>query len=360
MIRNFFEGLKVLDLSSVLAGPLTASFFAETGAEVTKIENKLTGGDVTRQWKLRSEDPDNPYSAYYCAANFGKKVLLLDLSNAEDRTMAEQLVSESDIIISNFQKKTAEKLGLTPDQISTRYPKAIFAQLSAYDYDDPRPGYDLVMQAETGYISMNGTTDGKLCKMPVAMIDILAAHQMKEAILMALLNKMKTGLGSTLHVSLYKSALSGLANQASNYLMCGHIPEPMGTLHPNIAPYGDMFYSSDCIPFILAVGSDAQFKKLWKTLIKADENYYTFDTNIKRLEKRFRLQELLQSHFSHFPFTVLEFLLKENNIPYCRISDLSEVFSRSESNCMINVELKDQNIRLKSVSAIAFDIKRNS
>jgi crotonobetainyl-CoA:carnitine CoA-transferase CaiB-like acyl-CoA transferase len=359
-MRNFFEGLKVLDLSSVLAGPLTASFFAETGAEVTKIENKLTGGDVTRQWKLNSEDPDNPYSAYYSAANFGKKVLLLDLTSAEDRAIAEQLISESDIIISNFQKKTAEKLRLTPDLIFKCYPKVIFSQLSAYEYDDPRPGYDLVMQAETGYISMNGTTDGTLCKMPVAMIDILAAHQMKEAILIALIHRMQTGQGSILHISLYKSALSGLANQASNYLMCNHIPGPMGTLHPNIAPYGDLFYSSESIAFMLAIGSDAQFEKLWKTLIKAVENYHTFDTNIKRLENRSRLQELLQSNFSYVPFYTLESLLSENNIPYCRIADLSKVFDKPESESMINVELKDHNLRLKSVSAIAFDIKTHS
>ncbi|HRG42607.1 MAG TPA: CaiB/BaiF CoA-transferase family protein, partial [Saprospiraceae bacterium] len=289
-----FEGLKVLDLSAILAGPLVGSFFAELGADVIKIENKLTKGDATRQWKLTTEDPEATVSAYYCAANYGKDVQLLDLSDEKKRQRIDQLLAESDVVISNFQKKTAEKLKLNPEYICTKFPNLIFAQLSAYTYDDPRPGYDLVMQGETGWISMNGIDGQHMAKLPVAIIDIIAAHQMKEAVLIALLKKMKDGKGSVVHVSLYKSAISALANQASNYLMAGHIPKPLGTLHPNIAPYGDVFSTSDGQKLILAVGSDAQFKKLWFSLTSDEDFYHKFALNSQRISVRSLLQETLQ------------------------------------------------------------------
>jgi len=350
-----FFGLKVLDLSSVLAGPLTASFFAELGADVVKIENKLTGGDATRQWKLSSEDAANPFSAYYFSANFGKKIKLLDLNLAEARQEVEILMSQSDIIVSNFQKKAAKKLELLPDDIIKKYPGVVIAQLSAYDFDDPRPGYDLVMQGETGWISMNGTDNDHLAKLPVAIIDIFAAHQMKEAILIALYKKMKTGMGSVIHVSLFKSAISGLANQASNYLMQQHIPKPIGTLHPNIAPYGDIFTAQDGIKFILAVGSDAQFKKLWFTLNLPHEKYHTFDNNSERLKARGELQAMMQHVFGTLNFESIRGMLEPNNIPYCCIKDLSGVFEHSLAKEMI----KSQTIENKtgqSISSIAFKI----
>lgn len=353
------QGLKVLDLSSILAGPLTGSFFAELGADVIKVENKLIHGDATRQWKLPSEDPSNPYSAYYWSANYGKKILLLDLTNRADRLRIDTYLSNVDIVISNFQKKTASKLQLEPDEILAKYPNVIVAQLSAYEYDDPRPGYDLVMQGETGWISMNGTDNDHLAKLPVAIIDIIAAHQMKEAILLALLKKMTTGQGNIVHVSLYKSAISALANQASNYLMAGHIAQPIGTLHPNIAPYGDLLISQDLKKIILAVGSDAQFKKLWFSLNMPEKDYYTFETNSDRLKYRKNLQNILQQHFGKLSFEKLEYSLKLNNIPFCLVKDTSEVFEDALAKDMINTFLIDQSL-CKSVSNIAFRFPKPS
>lgn len=348
-----FAGLKVLDLSSILAGPLTGSFFAELGAKVVKIENKLTKGDSTRQWKLLSEDKNNPYSAYYCSANYGKEILLMDLATFEDRESLNTYLSTYDIVISNFQKKTAQKLGLEPDVLLNNFPHLIIAQLSAYDYDDPRPGYDLVMQGESGWISMNGTDTDHLAKLPVAIIDIIAAHQMKEAILIAMLKKMTNGNGSILHVSLFKSAISALANQASNYLMEGHIPKPIGTLHPNITPYGDLFTSADEHKFILAVGSDAQFKKLWFSLISDGNLYNTFEYNSERLLHRASLQGILQQHFGKLTFQEISGLMQLNNIPFCSIKDLKEVFTDSLAKEMIKITNFDKIIG-QSVSNVAF------
>ncbi len=349
------NGLKVLDLSGILAGPLTGSFFAELGAEVIKIENKLTGGDATRQWKLPIEDQESPFSAYYYSANFGKKIFTKDLTIPDERIELEKIIAQSDVIISNFQKKTAEKLGLLPMDIIKKYPTVIFAQLSAYNFDDPRPGYDLVMQGETGWISMNGTDDDHLAKLPVAIVDVVAAHQMKEGILIALLKKAKTGAGSVVHVSLYKSSISALVNQASNYLNAGHIPTPIGTLHPNIAPYGDVFKSEDNMKFILAVGSDAQFKKLWFTLISDAEDYGTFEFNFGRVNHRKALQIKLQQHFSKLSFDQIKNLIQYINVPFCLIMNMHDVFTNDLAREMV-LPMKAEKGNVFSISNIAFDI----
>ncbi len=352
------NALKVLDISSVLAGPLTGSFFAEMGAVVLKIENKRTGGDVTRQWKLPSENPNDMHSAYYSSANYGKKIILLDLMDSNDRNQLETYISEADVVISNFQKKTAQKLDLDPNEIVRRYPNLIFTQLSAYTWDDPRPGYDLVMQGETGWISMNGTDDEHLAKLPVAVMDVIASHQMRTATLLAMLNKAKTGKGSVIHVSLYKSALSALANQASNYLMAGHVPVPLGTLHPNIAPYGDIFFTACNQKIMLAIGSDAQFNKLWFTLINDIEKYPNFELNSDRVKNRSQLSDILQNAIHAIEKSSLVKKLDANQLPYCFIHNLSEVFNTPLAKEMVHTE-KYGNYSSRSVSSVAFELFDN-
>jgi crotonobetainyl-CoA:carnitine CoA-transferase CaiB-like acyl-CoA transferase len=352
-LQNPFHGLKVLDLSSVLAGPLTGTFFAELGARVIKIENKLTDGDATRQWKLPKEDPDSPYSAYYFSANFGKEIMLMDLTDREERLTLEKMIEEADVVISNFQKKTASKLDLEPDTLLEKYPHLIIAQLSAYEYDDPRPGYDLVMQGETGWISMTGTDSDHLCKLPVAIVDIIAAHQLKEAILISLIHKLKNGKGNITHVSLFKSSISALANQASNYLMMGHIPKPIGTLHPNIAPYGDIFTTNDGQKVLLAIGSDAQFKKLWFSLSFGNENYHNFELNSQRLKSRSVLVSELQQKIGLVDLNHFKSLMNQNNLPFCVIDDIQAVFEQPLALQMVNTSQVDH-MTARSVSNVAF------
>lgn len=350
---KILEGLKVLDLSSVLAGPQTGSFFAELGAQVIKVENKLTGGDVTRQWKLASENSEDPYSSYYWSANFGKDVFLLDLTQASDRQRVEDWLASSDILISNYQKRTAEKLGLCPYHLNQKYPELIIAQLSAYDYDDPRAGYDMVMQAETGWLSMTGTDENNLAKLPVALIDIIAAHQLKEALLLAMLQKAKTNKGCVAFVSLYRSAISALANQATNYLMAGHIAKPLGTLHPNIAPYGDIFLTQDNKKIMLAIGSDSQFEKLCKVLKINQTLYEKFSTNKCRIQQRNTLFDTLSLAIQKYSSENISNDLKLNNIPYCFIKTLKDVLDNPELENILNIYDFDDVKRI-SVKTIAF------
>lgn len=352
---NLLSDLVIIELASVLAGPLAGSFFAELGARVIKVENRVIGGDVTRQWKHPSEDSESSISAYYASANTGKEILLLDLELSEDYQQLIDLIATADVVISNFQKHTSEKLKVNYKSIEKINEKIIYAQLVSYSYNDPRPGYDLIMQAETGFISMNGSNDGSIAKMPVALIDVIAGHQLKEAILLGVITKMKTGKGSYSEVSLYKSGISALANQASNYLMNDHVPFPMGTLHPNIAPYGDVLTTSDGFIFILGVGSDKQFEKLGKTLNLAESLLFTFSLNRDRVDRRQELTTYLQATCSDLSYEVLSAKLKNAKIPFCRVSDLDQVF---ESPLAIEMVIKEtiEGLPTSKVSNIAFDM----
>lgn len=358
-MTNLLDDIVVVELASVLAGPLAGSFMAEHGARVIKIENAKSGGDVTRQWRLKDEDAGNAISAYYSSANYGKEVVSLDLRNESDYKVLLEWIEKADVIISNYQKKTAEKLKVDYATIASYYPDIIFAQLVAYAWDDPRPGYDLVMQAEAGFISMNGTDDAHLAKMPVALIDVIASHQIKEAVLLALISRLKTGQGSYAEISLFKSAVSGLANQASNYLMCGHVPGPLGTLHPNIAPYGDIVETSDQKKLILAIGSDNQFEKLGKTLKLASELLHKFRFNKERVSMRDELMLHIRGKIEVLPFNSLRMNLQNANIPFCEVAQLTDVFKNPLAKDMVLEESIECQTTLK-VSNTAFTIKMST
>lgn len=334
---------------------MVGSFFAELGARVIKVENKRSNGDATRQWKLPNEDPSAPFSAYYASANYGKELLLLNLKDEKDYDHLTSLVLQSDVILSNALPHIATKLRIDYDSIKAIHPNSIYAQLIAYEPDDPRPGYDLVMQAETGFMSMNGDPDGDPSKMPVALIDVMAGHQLKEAILIALLNRKTTGKGCYIRVSLYQSAIASLANQASNYLMEGHIPKRMGSLHPNISPYGDSFVSQDGVRFMLAIGSDAQFEKLVNTLDSPALSDDIFAENMGRLKNRTKLCRTLQKCFDARSFNHISVSFVNASIPFCRINDISQVFDNHLAAEMIK-EWSLENYPLRSVSQLAFEI----
>lgn len=334
MLKN----LKIVELASVLAGPLTGTFFAELGAKVIKIENKLTKGDVTRTWKLPTESKENSISAYYSAANFSKESILL---NAKDQIDYEVLISHiknADIIITNCKPSTARKLRLDYDVLKQYNQSLIYAELTGFEGDESRPAFDVVLQAETGFMYMNGEPNRNPVKMPVALIDILAAHHLKEAILCAIINKLHTGKGKHIKVSLYESALASLANQATNWLMEAHIPQPMGTQHPNIAPYGDTYNTKDGKLLVLAIGSDKQFENFCSlTGLK----FKKFETNAQRLSKR----EVLNSEISKYiaqktsEFWISQLELK--NIPYGIVKNMQDVFKDKKSEKMLLKEVID-------------------
>lgn len=356
---KIFEGLKIVELASVLAGPSVGMFFAELGAKVIKIENKKTGGDVTRKWRLPSEKKDNNYSAYFSSINYKKEYLFLDLKTKKDYEYLISIIKDADIVISNYRKKQADNLKLNYKIISEINPQIIFANLTGFGDDNPRPAFDVVLQAEAGFIFMTGEPNRPPVKMPVALIDVLAAHQMKEGILIALLQKAKTGKGAFVETSLYQAALASLVNQATNWLMAGHIPQPMGTLHPNIAPYGDIFYTKDKKAIVLAVGSENQFIALCDSLEINIHNNSLFNNNTQRVINRVPLSEHLSKVISNFEMESLEKIFITNGVPYGRIRNMKEVFELPEAQAMILEEKMEDGETSKRVKSVAFTIEQH-
>ena len=347
-----------MEFASVLAGPAVGMFFAELGAEVIKIENKTTGGDVTRGWKQPSEEPESPISAYWCSVNWGKKHLLLDLNQATDHAAASELALSADVVISNFKPSFARKMGLDADSLRRQNPRLIFAQLNSYaDPEDESPAFDAVLQAEAGFMYMNGEPDRPPVKMPVAMIDTLAAHQLKEGILLALLHRERSGEGSSISTSLMASALASLANQASNYLMNGHIPQRMGTRHPNIAPYGDVFQSADGFPVLLAAGTERQFRQLCACL---DLNFLLentdYQSNTARVQHREVLNSYLAAAISKRTLGDLMADFKAFGVPAARIRDMQQVFEIPAAQEMILSETLENGVQTQRMKTVAFEI----
>lgn len=354
MNKSPLSGLKVLELASVLAGPAVGTFLAELGAEVIKIENPSSGGDVTRSWKLSSENSDSPISAYFSSVNYGKEHLFLDLKKPEELVQVQKLAEESDIIIANFRGDQAKRFQLDFETVKGSNPKVIYGNITGFGVDSSRPAYDVVLQAETGYMFMNGQPDSDATKMPVALIDVLAAHQMKEAILLALYQREKSGEGSLVEVSLFDAAVSALTNQASNWLMEGHIPQRIGSLHPNIAPYGEILNTKDGRQIVLAIGSNAHFRGLCEVLDLTELiNDPRFTSNQERVKNRAEIHQFLQEKASshHSSFLMREFLGK--NIPAGIIRNLKEVFDEESAKNLIRGEKGT-----KRVSQIAFKLSK--
>jgi crotonobetainyl-CoA:carnitine CoA-transferase CaiB-like acyl-CoA transferase len=349
-----FSDLKVLELASVLAGPSVGLFFAELGATVIKIENPKTGGDITRSWKLQSEAADGKTSAYYWSINSHKEILFLDLTLRKDLQNFYNLIKTADILITNFKLGDDLKLKVDYDFLKTLNPTLIYASINGFGANSPRTAYDLILQAESGFMFMNGEKNASPLKMPVALIDILAGHQLKEAILIALLNKHKTKLGSHVSVSLFDTAIASLANQATSWLIANHLPTAQGSLHPNIAPYGEIFISKDNHQITFAIGSDKQFIQLCEILnLQVIPEY---NTNQLRVENRFSLFDLLNEKIKQLDFETLFNNCLKHDIPIGKIRNLKEVFDLPEAQQLISSFDYQKNI-IPSVKSIAFTIK---
>ncbi|MEL7020074.1 MAG: CoA transferase [Bacteroidota bacterium] len=353
-----FQQLTVVELASVLAGPAVGMFFAELGAKVIKVENKTTQGDVTRRWKLPSETTDAPLSAYYCSVNYNKETLLLDLRADDDYAQLIKIIATADVVISNFKHRSARRLRLDADTLRRQFPSLIFAQLNGYPDGNDKPAFDVVLQAEAGFMYMNGTADAPPVKMPVALIDILAAHQLKAGILLALLQRERSGQGSTVTTSLYESAIASLANQATNWLMAGHIPQRMGSQHPNIAPYGDIFITKDDKQIVLAVGTEQQFVQLCHVLeadaLAKDER---FVHNTVRVQHRMQLAEYLQRYIKEWQRDDLLLQLTTASVPAGSIQNMQEVFEDTAAQQMILHESMADGSTSKRVKTVAFKLE---
>lgn len=354
--RPMLNDLLVIETASVLAGPAVGMFFAELGARVVKVENPRTGGDVTRKWKLPEEDPSSPVSAYFSSVNHGKEHRFMDLSTSDGQAEFDALLAKADVLVSNHMDKDAAKLGLGQERLRKINPRLLHGHIRGYAEDPTRPAYDVVLQAETGYIGMTGTDQAHMAKLPVAMIDVLAAHQLKEGLLLALLHRERTGKGAYVEVSLEEAALTGLVNQATNWLMAGHVAAPMGTLHPNIAPYGELFACADGGRIVLAVGSDKQFTALCALLelgqLPGDER---FAVNADRVAHRKALAEALAPAIAARQRGNLLEQLQQAGIPAGAVNRIDQALATNAAKAMVVLE-KTEGVPTARISGNAFRI----
>jgi crotonobetainyl-CoA:carnitine CoA-transferase CaiB-like acyl-CoA transferase len=282
-------GVRVADLSRVLAGPYCTMVLADLGADVVKIE-RPKGGDETRTWGPPFVGGE---AAYYLSVNRGKRSCAVDLSQPEGRELALQLCAGADVVIENFKLGGAERLGVGYEQVRARNPRVVYCSISGFGSSrEPkgRPGYDFVAQAETGLMSITGPEEGPPYKVGVALVDVLAGLHAAAAVLAAL----HRGEGARIEVPLLDSGLAGLVNVAQNALVTGRDPERHGNAHPNIVPYQDFETASGRIA--VAAANDGLFRALCTAIgredLPADER---FATNAGRVEHRRELIPELQN-----------------------------------------------------------------
>ena len=288
-------GLKVLDLSRVLAGPWSSQLLGDLGADVVKIERPGSGDD-TRAWGppwLKGDDGQvTSESAYYLCANRNKRSLTLDISELEGQQLVRQLVAKADILIENFKVGGLASYGLDYESLKTLNPRLIYCSITGFGQTGPyasRPGYDFLVQGMGGLMSLTGRPEeapgsGPM-KVGVALTDILTGLYATVGILAAVAFRERTGLGQHLDLALLDVQVAALANQASNFLVGGVVPGRLGNAHPNIVPYQD-FKTADG-HMIIAVGNDSQFASLCRALGHADwVADERFSTNPRRVAHR--------------------------------------------------------------------------
>ncbi len=354
-----FSGLKVIELASVLAGPSVGMFFAELGAEVIKIENPRTGGDNTRGWKLPDEPKDRTWSAYFCSVNWGKRHLMLDLRLEQDRAEVLQLVAQADVLISNYKPGDDAKLGVDYQTLSALNPRLVYGHITGYGDDDPRAAFDVVLQGECGYMQLNSQSGTGPVNFPMAMIDILAAHHLKQGIVTALWQRERTGKGAYVSASLFDSGITALTNQATNWLNVRHKANRNGSRHPNIAPYGELITTNDGLLTVLAVGTQAQFAGLCQVLgcaeLVDDERFCTVQ---QRVVHRTGLDRILQHHASSFTRKELLEKLAQHKVPAGAVLGIDEVFDQPLAQRMILRDVMDDGTEALRPSGVAFRINR--
>jgi crotonobetainyl-CoA:carnitine CoA-transferase CaiB-like acyl-CoA transferase len=291
------QGLRVLDLTRVLAGPWATQMLADFGADVIKIE-KPGEGDDTRGWGppfLTNPDGSRGDAAYFQSANRGKKSVCIDMAKPAGQDLLRKLALQSDVLIENFKVGGLKKYGLDYESLKTDNPRLVYCSITGFGQTGPlsnRAGYDFMIQGMAGVMSITGEPDGDPMKMGVAFSDVFAGLHAVIGIQAALLHREKTGEGQHIDISLLDSQVAVLANQALNYLIGGKVPKRLGNAHPNIVPY-QTFETKDG-HIIMAVGSDRQYTEYCRIVGASELAQAPYDTNRGRVENREILIPLLQ------------------------------------------------------------------
>lgn len=317
------SGLKVLDLSRVLAGPYATTLLADLGADVIKIEHPERGDD-TRGWGPPFVGGE---SAYFLSTNRNKRSVAVDLKTEDGLAKIKKLAASADVLIENMKRGTLEKLGLGYETLKETNPDIVYCSITGFGPgpDEDRPGYDFLIQARAGVMGITGWPDGEPTKVGVAVADMVCGLYASNAILAALHKRAETGEGSHVEVPLFESTLSWLGNRAQEYLVTGEDTGRMGNEHPTLVPYQTFETSDETIA--VAVGNDAQFQKLCAAVgrddLASDERY---EKNSGRVENREELVPELQRTFSERDSEGWISLIREAGVPCGPVNSLSQVF----------------------------------
>lgn len=321
------EGLKVVELARILAGPWAGQVLADLGAEVIKVESP--DGDDTRAWGPPFiEREGDRTAAYFHGCNRGKSSVVLDFRTKEGQEQARALIADADIVIENFKVGGLVKYGLDYDSLKIIHPGLIYCSITGFGQDGPyahRAGYDYIIQGMSGLMSITGEADGQPLKVGVAITDIFTGVYASTAILAALHQRQATGKGQHIDMALMDVAVAVTANQAMNYLSTGQAPGRLGNFHPNLCPY-QVFDCSDGY-VIIATGNDAQYQRLCALLgveeLAVDPR---FKSNADRVAHRQDLNELLHARTTRFTKADLLNACEDKGVPAGPINDLAEVF----------------------------------
>ena len=321
------EGLKVVELARILAGPWAGQTLSDLGADVIKVESP--DGDDTRKWGPPFVERDGQTTAaYFHSCNRGKRSVAVDFRKPEGQTIVRDLVAEADILIENFKVGGLAKYGLDYDSLSKLNPRLIYCSITGFGQTGPyahRAGYDFIIQGMSGLMSITGEADGQPQKVGVAVTDIFTGLYSTIAILSAVHHRNETGRGQHIDMALLDCATAITANQAMNFLATGIAPTKMGNAHPNLTPY-QVF---DCADgwIIIATGNDAQFQRLCGLLGVADlAQFPDYLTNSDRVAHRDALAEALTARTRTFTKSDLLAACEAQGVPAGPINDLSEVF----------------------------------
>lgn len=320
------EGVRVLDLSRVFAGPLCGQVLADFGAEVIKVEHPGRGDD-TRDWGLRIGKTE---TTYYNSMNRNKRSITLDLQSPEGVQIVHDLLPQFDVVVHNFKTGGAEKLGLGYAQLKALKPDLIYCAVAGYDTSGPearRPGYDLVIQGEAGLMALNGEATQPPLKFGVAVVDLMTGMYAAQAVLAALFRRERTGRGRLIEMALYDCGIMVTGYYGLDAMQLGHDPERYGNAHPSIVPYG-MYDAADG-PLIIAVGNNAQFDKFCRQVIERPDIVEDprFATNVNRAKNRLELGPMLKELIRAFPRDLLLERLTATGIPCGRVAGLHEALT---------------------------------
>lgn len=326
-------GIRVLDLSRVLAGPWATQLLADLGADVIKVEKPGTGDD-TRHWGPPwLEHGDEQVAAYFLAANRGKRSVAIDFGTEEGAALVRKMAADADVVVENFKVGGLRKFGLDPASLRAAHPRLIYASITGFGQDGPyapRAGYDYIIQGMGGLMSLTGLPDGEPgggpMRVGVAVADLFTGMYTANAILAAIYRRQQTGEGATIDMALFDTQLAMLANQASNALVSGKDPVRQGVGHPNIVPYQP--FEAEDQPIIIAVGNDSQFGKLSKIVGRPhwaeDERYAT---NAARVAHRYELVPKIAAIIASEPASFWLERLEEGGIPAGPINTISQALA---------------------------------